>query len=60
MIEEIGRKEEECVNLRDALKDAKKIEELNRWIAKVKEYEEKQLTACARISQMGQDLCSAK
>ena len=36
------------------------MEELNRWIGKVKEYEDKQMQACARVSQMGQDLCSAK
>jgi hypothetical protein len=33
--EDLSRKEEECLNLKDALKDAPKMEELNRWIAKV-------------------------
>lgn len=56
----LQRKEQECSELREAVNDAPKIEELNRWIAKVKEYEEKQLAACARVSQMGQDLCSSK
>ncbi len=48
------------LSFKEALKDAPKMEELNRWIAKVKEYEEKQQQACARISQMSQDLCSTK
>ena len=48
------------MELRNTVNDAPKIEELNRWISKVKQYEEKQIQACARISQMGQDLCNVK
>jgi hypothetical protein len=38
LTEELVRKEEECVTLREELRDAPKMEELNRWIGKVKEY----------------------
>jgi chromosome segregation ATPase len=57
---DLSHKEQECFSLKSSLDDCPKIEELNRWIGKVKEYEEKQMNACSRMSQMSQELCTCR
>ena len=53
-------REKECMELKDKLQDAPKIEELNRWINKVKENEEKQANLIKTTSQLSQDLTQTR